>query len=167
MPQQITQETDVGDIFYEWTVKEYEQYERNRAWYMFMLTVGLLLVLYGIFTQNFLFVLIIALAGIILFIQNKQAPPSVNVAITNVGVVLNNRIYPYTELKDFYLIYNPPETKMLYIDTKTILRPLLRIPLENMNPLDIRFSLREFLPEDLEKETEPFLDEMTRKWRIQ
>lgn len=166
MPKTITQDMEMGGILHEWTVKEYEQYERNRAWHVIMITLAVLLIVYGIFSQNFLFVLIIVLAGIILFVQSKQTPPEVNIAITNVGVVINNRLYEYRELKDFYLVYQPPETKMLFIDTKSSLRPLLRIGLEDMNPLDVRFALREFLTENVEKEEEPFMDEMARKWRI-
>ena len=166
MPRSLTPDTLTGDVLQEWTIQEYDQHERGSLWYIIMITVGLALVAYGLLSDNFIFSLIIILSAIILFLQSHQEAPQVLFQITELGVVVGSRFYPYTELKDFYIIYNPPEVKTVYIEPKSTVRPTLRIPLLDQNPLDIRAHLQQFLPEDLEKEEEPASDAIARRWKI-
>ncbi|HYE59801.1 MAG TPA: hypothetical protein VEA18_01290 [Candidatus Kapabacteria bacterium] len=167
MPKLLEQDIPTGDILHEWTLKEYHQHERGSTWYIVMITFGIILVLYGVISKNFLFSLIIILAAIILFLQSHQEAPDVPFAITELGVVINNRFYPFSELEDFYIIYQPPEVKTLFIHTKSTFRPTLRIPLMDNNPMEIRQTLREYLPENTEKEEEPLADTIARRWKLQ
>jgi hypothetical protein len=166
MPKQINKQTLTGDTLHEWTIQEYQQHERGTAWYIFMIIVGLVLVLFSMFTGNFLFALIIILFAIILFLQSYQAPPQVPFKITELGVSINTRFYTWSEFENFYIIYQPPDVKTLFIETTSIFRPLLRIPLLDENPVEVRRTLRGYLEEDLEKEEEPMGDRFARNWRI-
>ncbi len=166
MSQQITEETSIGNPLFEWTFPEYEKVVRGRLWYFIMGGLGLVFVAYGMFTGNFLFSLIIALFAIILFVQQHQEPHTIPFAITDLGVIIGNRFYPYSELEGFYIIYEPP-VKTLFFETKNFIRPLMRVPLTDQNPVDLRFALLEFLPEDLERDSEPTADIAARNWKIQ
>ena len=166
MPKQITPEDLLGDTLYEWTIEEYEQHTRGMLWYVISIGLGLLLVIFAVVSGNFLFALIIVLFGIILFLQSHQAPLQVPFKITELGVVVGNRFYKYNELDDFYIIYKPPHVKTLFLSTTSITRPLIRIPLLDVNPIDVRHTLIEFLEEDIEKEEEPFSDSFIRNWRF-
>lgn len=166
MPKNLDNESIVGEILHEWSIPEYEQHERNRAWFVIMGVLGVLFVTYALFTDNFLFALIIILFGIILFLQSHQAPIIIPFKITELGLVVNNRFYSYSELEDFFIIYSPPDVKMLFIETKSTSRPMLRVPLMDIDPNDVRNTLREYIQENLEKEEEPFSDMLGRKWQI-
>ncbi len=166
MPKVIDDSTIVGNPLMEWSVAEYDQHERPTAWYVLMTIIGVTLVGYGIFTNNFMFALIIILFAIVIFLQSHQDPIVIPFSITELGVVINNRLYTYSELTDFYIIYNPPEVKMLFLETKSSLRPRLRIPLMDENPNEVRELLLEFLEENLAKEEEPLSDMVARRWRI-
>ncbi len=166
MSQQISEETTLGNPLYEWSFAEYEKFSRGKWWYIVMGGLGMVFVVYGMLTGNFLFSLIIALFAIILFVQQHQEPHEILFAITDLGIIVGNKFYSYNELEAFYLIYEPP-TKTLFFETKTLIRPLIRVPLTDQNPLDIRFSLLEFLPENLEKDSEPTSDIAARNWKIQ
>lgn len=166
MPKILQSDIQTGDTLYQWVVEEYVQYERNSAWYIFMISLGLILVLYGIFSNNFIFALIIILVGIILFLQSHQQPLPINFQIAELGVIVGNRFYSYDELVDFYIMYNPPEVKMLFIETNNPLRPRLRIPLMDMNPVEIRSALLAFLPENTEVKEEPLSDMIARRFRL-
>lgn len=167
MPEQITDQTSIGDIVLEWTFPEYEKYSRSRRWYIIIGIVGAFFILYGMLTGNFLFSLIIALTGIILFLQQHQTPAEIPFAITDLGVIVSNRLYLYRELESFYIVYQPPEIKTLFLETKSVIRPLLRIPLQEQDPVEVRFSLLEFMTEDSEKEEEPMSDAASRNWKLQ
>ena len=156
----------IGNTIHEWEVAEYEQHERGTRWHVIMTILGLGLVGYAVFTQNFLFALIIILFAIIVFLQSHQEPHVILFKITDLGVILNNRFYSYSEFSDFYIIYNPPEVKTLFLETESSFRPRVRVALLNQDPNEVRFTLRQYLPEDVEKEEEPLSDQMARTWRI-
>lgn len=154
-----------GQVLHTWQVTEYERHERPTAWYVIMLIVGVFLVGYGLLTNNFLFALIIVLFAIIVFLQSHQDPHQIPFTITDLGVIINNRFYLYSELTDFYIIYNQ-DTQTLFLEPESSLRPRLRISLKDQDPLEIKFALRQFLRENTAKEEEPFSDRIAREWRI-
>lgn len=166
MPRPLSDDILTGDILHAWQVKEYEEHDRPTSWYIFMGSIGLLLVIYGLFSGNFIFSLIIILAGIIFFIQSSQQPQDVPIFISELGIGIGNRFYKYSELEDFYIIYRPDEIKMLFIETKTSLRPLLRIALNDNNPLEIRDTLDNYLVENFEKEVEPLSEALSRNFKL-
>ena len=166
MPKIITDDLSLGEVYHEWTIPEYERHERGQRWYIIMITLGLAGVIYGMVEENFLFSLIILLAAIIMFLQSHQEPIQVYFQITELGVAVGSRFYPYSELDEFYIIYNPPAVKTLFIKMNSALRPMIRVPLLDVDPNEVRFSLRQNLPEDTEKEEEPLSDTFARQWKI-
>lgn len=166
MPKPLAEDVLIGSILHRWTIQEYDQHQRGVLWYIFMTSAGLILVAYGLISSNFLFSLIIILSAIIIFLQSHQAPQQILFQITELGVIIGNKFYSYGELDNFYIIYNPPEIKTLFIETKSALRPMLRIPLLDENPIEVRQDLRKYLDEDLEKEEEPRSDTVARRWKI-
>jgi hypothetical protein len=166
MPKPLDEQTLTGNILHQWTIQEYEQHKRGVLWYVLVISFGMFFVIFGFVTNNFLFALIIILSAIILFIQSKQSSPQVDILIAELGIIVGQRFYPYSELKSFFIIYQPPEVKTLFIDTKNSIRPMLRIPILDQNPVDIRNDLLDFLDEDLEQENEPISDTFARRWKI-
>lgn len=166
MPKEFNEQTLIGDVLHEWTIQEYDHHDRNLFWYVFMIGLGLILVLYGMLSGNFLFALIIILFAIILFLQSHQTPLQVSFQIAELGILVGNSFYTYSEFENFYIIYEPPEVKTLFIETKSTFRPILRIPLLDMNPIEVRLTLKQYLEEDTSKEEEPLADKLARTWRI-
>ncbi|MDD2656106.1 MAG: hypothetical protein PHQ18_00850 [Patescibacteria group bacterium] len=167
MPKKLAENPNVGEILHEWSVPEYDQHERNTAWYVIMGIFGVILLAYSLFTSNFLFSLILVLFIVIIFLQSHQEPIIIPFRITDLGVIINDRFYLYSELSNFYIIYNPEENlKIIYIETLGNFTPKLRVPLMDMDPNEIRITLRSFIDEDLEKEEEPLSDMIGRKWRL-
>ena len=157
----------VGDTHIEWSVPEYEQYSRGPYWYIIMGSISLILVIYAVFTGNFLFALILILAGIIMFLQSHQMPRQISFKITETGLVLGRKFYSYNEFENFYLFYNPPEVKTLFIQPVSVMQPALRIPLLDQNPLEVKFALRQYIAEDAGKSEEPTSDTLSRRFKIQ
>jgi len=166
MAEVLSENTILGDVLHQWTIREYERHERGTWWHVFMITLGLGLIVYALVTSNFLFALVIVLFGIILYLQSNQHPQDVQFAITDLGILVGVTFYPYADFESFYLIYRPPHVKMLYFDPKGALKPLVRIPLFDENPVELRHTLLEHLNEDLEKEDEPLSDQFARNWKI-
>lgn len=167
MPQNIlNSNVNIGDVQYEWSVKEYERHERGKNWYLIMSVLALLLIGYGVVSGNYLFALITVLFGIILFMQDMVEPMEVYFALTNTGIVVGKKFYRYSELNNFWIIYNPPFTKNLYFGQNSILRHRIQVPLYDFDPRPIREYLVQYLQEDLEQEEEPLSDRMSRLMKI-
>ena len=151
---------------FQWTVKEYEKYTRERGWYIVVGIIGIALLAYAIIAANYLFALIIALIGIITFLHEMQDPMDVPFAITETGIVLGSKYYRYSEIKSFWIIYNPPEVKKLYFSTDGVLKGQLQVSLLDYDPRPLRQFLSQYIMEDLEQEEEPLGDTLARRWQL-
>ena len=75
-------------------------------------------------------------------------------------------MYEFKDLTNFSIIYHPPETKLLYIETSNVIKPRLRIPLDEQNPIEIRNHLKDFLDENTVLQEEHFSDILARLLKI-
>lgn len=150
----------------EWLIPEYREHTRSRRWYISASVVLGLLLLYSLLTANFLFALIIIVAGIIVVLQDKHQAPKIPFAITEAGIALGKQFYDYPKLQSFWLYYEPDEAKTLFLEFKNKIRPRLAIPLFNKNPLHVREHLLKFLSEDMDKENEPVSEQLSRLLKI-
>ncbi|MGC9049026.1 MAG: hypothetical protein ACP5IX_02310 [Patescibacteria group bacterium] len=160
--EQLKVEADHGKKLAEWEFSEYVKYQRTLAWYIGLGIIGAAVIIYSIFSKNFLFALIVILIGFILVLHSKREPAGLKCLIFEDGIQVGTRFYDWDEIKSFRLVYKPPKVKLLYIDLKSILMPDFSVPLNNQNPLEIRQILKIYLPEDLEKQYETLTDRMNR-----
>jgi len=159
MPQDNYEEEDV---LFKWGFPDFTKYRRGRLWYVVATLIFIILITYSIFTVNFLFGIIIVMSTIILFIQERNGPQESECVITFEGVYIGNKLHPFKSIKNFYIIYEPPTIKNLYIEFKSVFQPRLQIPLEDQNPADIRNALLEYIEEDINKEYEPLSEKISR-----
>ncbi len=154
---------EAGHILHAWSIPEYQLHSRGTMWYIVagVLLIGLLI--YAFVTANFLFALLVILFAIIIFLSHTNEPPIVEVSLTDTGMVMNNRFYPYYSLHSFWIIFEPPFTKHLYVDFQNSMRPSMAIHLGDEDPLEVRKTLRKFVYEDLEKKEEPLSEVL---WRV-
>lgn len=139
-----------------WEFPEFPTHDRSKRWWIIsgIIVVGFLV--YAVLVANFLFALIIIMISAIVLYQHFHEPDMVMFGIYDNGLRIDDKHYRWSELKSFWLVYEPPVTEALYITFSSSLRPLMMIPLiEDINPLELRDILGEFVLEDLEKETEP------------
>lgn len=151
-----------GKIVIEWQFSEFEKLQKGDLWFITFGVIAGALLIYSVFTSNFLFALIIVLTYFIIFIRQAREPEMILFVITEQGIILDNYFYAFHELKKFWIIYKPPEVKFLYIDVDRTLSAIKRIPLLDINPLFIREVLLNHISEDLDKQEEPFSDTVGR-----
>jgi len=155
-----------GKIWAYWSFPEYVKAKRSKNWYFFTTIIVLALLTYAILTTNFLFALIIILGVTILIISGKREPKEVDFKITEDGLEVDKDFYPYKDIKHFWIVYEPPEVKTLFIVFRNMLKPRLSIPLEDQDPVKIRKILLQYIEENLEKEDEPISDYLKRTLKL-
>jgi len=159
--------TDHGKILASWKFPEFIKHKKTKGWYVGAIIIICGLAIFAIFTQSYLFLLIIIIFIIIYIIRGRREPMLLDIEITEDGVGLGqNSFYEWKEIKNFWIIYEPPEVKNLYFDFKAGIRPSISIFLENQNPINIRKILLEYLPEDTDKENESFSDGLGRMLKL-
>ena len=159
-------ESDHGKVLASWTIKEYTQYKRKLGWYVIAGLLGIVLLVYAVWTFNFLFAIIIILFGIIIYIQTRGKPEDMTVSVAEDGIEVGDTFYPYKLIKKFWIIYEPPEVKNLYLEINRIFRPELSIDMGKVNPLKVRKALLKYTEEDLEKENESNTDYISRQLKV-
>jgi hypothetical protein len=156
---------DYGQVFFSWQFPEFASYQREKRWYIWGAIILVFFLGFSIYSANPLFALITVISALIILLV-QRVNNNVNFEITEDGITLNDRFVPYKNIKDFYIIYNPPEVKTLYFEPKSWFNPRIPIPLFDQNPVKIREILRRYLDEDLERENEPTSDQFSRMFKL-
>jgi len=101
-----------------------------------------------LFASNPLFALLLAFFGVLVIIESKKekAPTSV-VALSETGVHLDDDHHAYHTLHSFWIDYEPGGKKELTVRTRKLLTPVISIPLEETDPLEVRAYMVSYLPE--------------------
>jgi len=159
-------EAPIGIARHLWVIPEYDVHERSRNWYLSVGIMGIVLIALAVWYQNFLGAILVLLVAVIIVTRSYREPIQLRVAIYDNGIMIGEAFYPYGDLKSFWIIYEPPHVKTLYLDFQSQWRPRLPIPFGEMSPLDIRNTLLKYLEEDLSKESEPTSDALARYFRL-
>jgi len=154
------------NILIDWDFPEFEQHERTKKWYIVAIIVMGLFLIYAILTKNILFAIILVLAAFITVVQSFQKPQMIHAAITESGIMVGEKFYPYDELAGFWVIYNPPLAKLLYLDFKNSIKKSLPIALVDVDPVEVRDILSQYLEEDLEREEEELGDRFAKVLKL-
>jgi hypothetical protein len=158
--------THAGRHLLSWQVDEYPRQTRSGRWYAAACVVAALLIIYAIASANFLFAVIVLMLGVIYLVSTFREPERVDVAITDAGIVLGDTFYEYRDIRDFAIVYDPPEVKNLYLEFVSPLRPLLTIPLEETDPNAVREAMLPYCKEDLERTRETLTDALRRRYKL-
>ena len=148
-------ELDIGEILISWEIPSFHKHEKPKVWYVYFFILTTLCLIYSYFNKNPLFALVIILSAILYLANEKNEPKKIIFAISEDGIVIENKFIPYKKLKTLYILYQPPLIKNLYFQPKNPIAQVITIPLEAENPVEIRKILLQYLSEDLEKEDMP------------
>lgn len=179
--QDTNEELDLGEIYATWQFPEHIKHIRSKKWYILFSLVYLVILLIAIFglyiplapgssaikfgidfdRSPLLAIIMVMFAIIYMYLERKDIE-NFSIAITEDGILLNNKLIEYRDLNDFYIIYYPPQIKNLYLQPKNFLSRLIVVPLEDENPVLIRKALLQYLPEDLAKEHMPTTESISR-----
>jgi hypothetical protein len=164
-PPEVLQAIIADQDTFVWEAPSFPKYQRGKNWYFFMTLAAVFLVAYSIWTSNFLFAFIVLLSCILLILTGTERPEAVLVQIGDHGVVWDGKLYPYQEIDQFAIVYQPP-TKVLYLNLKSTLQSQIRVPLEEQDPVAVRSFLKQFVYEDLDLQDENLSDILGRLLRI-
>ena len=164
--QKEQQPIDAGEILIAWDSWEYPPVERPTRWYLIAAGAGIACLIYAMVTANFVFAIIIIMFAVIIMLRDIRKPARVATYLTTEGLVFNDRLYHFRELRDFSITYEPPDVKNLYVSFNRPLQPMLSIPLEDANPNLVRAALLPYVYENLARDGETLTDTLRRVYKL-
>ncbi len=148
---------------FSWEVPEYINHQRTFRWYVVAISISLLLLIFSFFTNNFLLPIIIIIVAFILIMQHGQETDKVLIELDNEGLTIGQKFYDYDNFRHFAIVYKPKlGDKNLYFEFQNALKLRISLPLENMNPVEIRNHLLQFLDEDTERTDIPLSESLSK-----
>lgn len=136
-----------SEVILSWEARQFENVPRHRGWYVVLFIMLVVLLAYGLFTDNFLLGIIVILVGLLFYLFEKRESQTFKFSITTEGVRAHNSIHEFSSIEDFWIFYEPAGRKELSIRSSKKLMPYVHLPLGNANPLDVREALLQFIPE--------------------
>ncbi len=160
-------ENQLGFEIISWETPEYHTHDRATWWYVIYAIIAIALIVYALYTNNFLFAIILVVGSFVIILNDARTPQNVIISLTTEGIIVGHRFYDYDEIKHFSIIYKPTQNlKKLYIQFKALTKQRLSIALHDTNPLFIREHLVKYVPEDLERTDEPLSEFISRVLKL-
>lgn len=160
-------ETLYDNAVFAWIAPEYLQHQKGERWYLFAGIVAALFIFVAILQGNWTMALaIIAFGAVYYYIQNYHPPKEIEIKISEMGIKVGHKTYPFSHIKAFWFHYNPPFIKTLNIRVdKGHYFADLSIQLNNQDPVQLRQFLCSQISE-WEGKDESFLDILLRLLRL-
>lgn len=153
-----------AEALLSWEFPEFQKHDRSKRWWGIAIGIVAVLVIFSLFTANFLFALILIMITTIVVYQHFHEPDTVHFGIYADGLRVDEKQYRWSELSSFWMVYEPPHTQSIYLTFASRIHPTMMIPFpDDVDPIEVRDVLGEFVEEDLEKETETTSDAIG-KW---
>lgn len=121
---------------FEWQAKEYEFQEKSADWYWALGIIAAAAVIAAILFGNALLALVIVAASVAIALQAAKRSKVHRFAITEQGLEIGERLYPYDTMLHFSVLEYPDHDlpPALSIKTRSLLTPHLLIPIVDVDP---------------------------------
>jgi hypothetical protein len=83
--------------------------------------------------------------------QASQRPEVIEIKVTKQGIQVTDTLYPFSSLQSFWVVNSPHEQKLILKSEKTYM-PYVVVPIDDVNPENLRHFLLQYLPEEKLKE---------------
>ena len=134
-----------------WDALEYEHKEKASDWFWALGIIAVAATLTAIIYGNYIFAILIVIGSLTLALFSVRQPEIIHFEITKNGFAVNKKIYPYNNLKSFWIDETGEKPQLLLLSNRMVL-PLLSIPLDGASDERIRLALLKFIKEEELKE---------------
>lgn len=137
----------------EWQAFEHEHIHKSSDWFWALGIIAIAGAVTAIIFSNILFAILILVGAFVIGMHAAKKPNRVNFRINERGVVIGNKMHPYSSLESFWVEheheYAPAK---LLIKSKKLLAPHIVIPIEHISPSEVRNYLMQYIEEKEDSE---------------
>jgi len=133
-----TQNTQFGMPILSWVAPEYIKHQKGTVWITISISVAAGLIAYAILTKSWTMAAAFFTLVLVYFMEHKQKPENIPIEITEMGIMIKSKFYPFSHMKTFWIIYNPPFVKTLHIRFASRKSNDLVVQLGDQDPVKVR-----------------------------
>jgi hypothetical protein len=126
------------EAVFVWMAPEYLHTPRGFLWYSIAGILDLALVFYAYFTHTWTMALVFLTLPVIYALQHRNENKAVEVRISSYGIQFGDLRVPYTNIKSFWILHQPPQLDELHLLTNNKIHPEMTIHLMGVNPSLLR-----------------------------
>ncbi|OIO47206.1 MAG: hypothetical protein COY09_00290 [Candidatus Portnoybacteria bacterium CG_4_10_14_0_2_um_filter_39_11] len=138
---------------FQWHTQNNTQQKTNKLWIVGLVVAGLACLIISFWQKNFILAILTILILFVIFQFNRKDNSTHIFSVSDQGIQINKKLYLYQFLKSFWIFYEPNGIQELSIESKKTIVPLVKIPLYNQDPNEIRKFLLRYLPEKEQEES--------------
>lgn len=142
---------------FSWETHEYEERPKPNGWVATVIALATVFGVFGIITENPLFVVIVALSAFLVIAYGKRPARMLAVRVADDGIAVSGTFHPWDVFTSFWVLAEPDGRRELRLRGTRWLLPFFTIPLGTQDPETLRRFLAELLPE---REDRPTLAEV-------
>ncbi len=152
------------DLLYSWSFNSKKQ--RWSFWYIIVLSISIWLIIWWFLSKQYwMSFVIILLLGLMFYVENNSED-IIYVKITNQWIKIENNFYPYSNISNYWIIYEWELAIILRLNiAKKIWISTIDINIDNTIVVDIRNILSQFI-EEAEKEELTFWAKLARLLKL-
>jgi len=138
---------------YQYQALEFDKYEKTPTWYVLFGIIGILLLIYAIFTRSPMMFVVFVLTFIVTLLISGKDPKYISVEITETGINLDSkRTFQYQDIESFG-VFIRQDVRFISLHMAEGVLTHARIPLGKEDPDDIAAILEQFIPREDGKES--------------
>lgn len=153
------------EVILSWEAPEAIKHSKGILWFIGAGILAMALVLYAFWTNSWtMAVAFIVLAGVYTLSHHRE-PGKMEVKVSSLGIQAGKRKIPYNQIKAFWIVYNPPEVKVLKLMTTDKFLGEITLQLDGQAPGPLREYLLKQVPE-FEGKSESLIDVIIRRAKL-
>lgn len=126
-----------------WSAHEYHHFEKTTDWYWIVAAVTIAAVALAIYFANYLFAVVLIVGIVSLLFHSSREPEFAHFELNDQGVKVHGSFYLYNTLQSFNVEEYHDDHKNrthanLIIKSKKFLMPLIIIPIDQVQPEEVR-----------------------------
>jgi hypothetical protein len=138
---------------YNYQALEFDKYEKTPTWYALFGIIGVLLLVYAIFTRSPMMFVVFVLTFVVTLLISSKDPEYITVEITETGINLDSkRTFQFQDIESFG-VFIRQDVRFISLHMAKGVLTHTRIPLGKENPDDIADILEQFIPREDGKES--------------
>ncbi len=138
----------------KWKDFEYEHRERSVDWFWAVGIAALALAVLAVIYGNVLFAIFVIIGVFTLFMYAVRKPMLIEFELTNRGLRIDNKMYPYAVLHSFYIHHHEHKKRSLIIKSDKTMMPHITIPLPDADTAEeVHLFLANYLKEEEHQES--------------
>lgn len=149
----------------DWEAPEFIKHSKGKVWFVAAGLVLATIVLYALYSGSVtMAIAFIVLAGVY-YISHHHEPRNIQISLNNFGIKVGGRYIPYSQVKAFWIVYNPPHVKILKLLSTDKFMGEMTIQLGEQEPGEVRRIILKHIPE-YEGREESFADIVIRLTKL-